>query len=154
MILDGTESFCSQLQSEDVSVFGGYDRACTCHGLSGVSQWKLCIQQPGWLLVKAQNLNGSISLAALSCHNTVHAVADVATTIKRPCFTWPPHLKVTSHAWRRYSPCDHKQDLPYADAAGERESLHLSSHTGLMQVLPGHPLADPRQHAMLESAKP
>ena len=24
----------------------------------------------------------------------------------------------------------------------ERESLHLSSHTGLMQVLPGHPLAD------------
>ena len=23
-----------------------------------------------------------------------------------------------------------------------RESLHLSSHTGLMQVLPGHPLAD------------
>ena len=25
---------------------------------------------------------------------------------------------------------------------GERESLHLSSHTGLMQVLPGHPLAD------------
>ena len=25
----------------------------------------------------------------------------------------------------------------------ERESLHLSSHTGLMQVLQGHPLADP-----------
>ena len=24
----------------------------------------------------------------------------------------------------------------------ERESLHLSSHTGLMQVLPGHPLAN------------
>ena len=24
----------------------------------------------------------------------------------------------------------------------ERESLHLASHTGLMQVLPGHPLAD------------
>ena len=23
---------------------------------------------------------------------------------------------------------------------GERESSHLSSHTGLMQVLPGHPL--------------
>ena len=23
--------------------------------------------------------------------------------------------------------------------------LHLSSHTGLMQVLPGHPLADPRR---------
>ena len=26
----------------------------------------------------------------------------------------------------------------------EIESLHLSSHTGLMQVLPGHPLADPK----------
>ena len=24
----------------------------------------------------------------------------------------------------------------------ERERVHLSSHTGLMQVLPGHPLAD------------
>ena len=33
----------------------------------------------------------------------------------------------------------------YARALAEREVLHLSSHTGLIQVLPGHPLADPKR---------
>ena len=33
-------------------------------------------------------------------------------------------------------------DMSIAVLEREREGLHLSSHTGLMQVLPGHPLAD------------
>ena len=36
---------------------------------------------------------------------------------------------------------------PQAPAETERERvLHVSSHTGLMQVVPGHPPADPRVH--------
>ena len=35
-----------------------------------------------------------------------------------------------------------------------RESLHLSSHTGLMQVLPGLPLADPKRECQSLCRKP
>ena len=41
----------------------------------------------------------------------------------------------------RFRPCKGKPRRE-RERERERESLHLSSHTGLMQVLPGHPLAD------------
>ena len=35
---------------------------------------------------------------------------------------------------------------PWCSCEREREEVvHLSSHTELMQVLPGHPLADPKR---------
>ena len=35
----------------------------------------------------------------------------------------------------------------------EREVLHVSSHTRLIQVLPGHPLADPRRRNSVHQHK-
>ena len=63
---------------------------------------------------------------------------DRARHLSLPRYTHPPTM-TCSGPKHNYS----KQARPLHKRERERESLHLSSHTGLMQVLPGHPLADP-----------